>query len=522
VSRQERKTSRTEFIYDGMDVIQDRKSDGSGTSVVNYVNGLGIDDKLKQTAGSSTSYFLTDHLGSTVGLADQAGSITSQTSYDSFGNASSALPTRYGYTGREYDEYTGLMYYRARFYDPQIGRFISEDPIGFEGGDVNLYGYVWSNPLSYRDPLGLDGWGNDTADWLDERIRYAQQSYYYSDQEWIQNGVNDSVAQVLYGLSDLLRVGSGLGHAIYAEDENGYGRAAFVMMDVGRAAGLFTLFGGVATRFSGGVRGGPSPKACKVDVCFIAGTLVQTKDGEKPIEEVKEGDEVLSFDEETRQVEYKPVVRTFVRYSPILLSVYVEGESEPIGVTPEHPFYVHRARDGLMSGDDEESDEGEWVGAGELRVDDKVRLASGRWTRVIGVERRFGGATVYNFEVADNHNYFVGQLGALVHNECKFTYADVEEAIKRLESRGINPSAGQTHIDPDHVINLANAMQNDTFKPPTGFRDAMSRDASGTILQGHHRQIAGEMTGTQLPVRNVPGSNPAGSWSQIPRTPGRR
>jgi hypothetical protein len=58
VSRQERKTSRTEFIYDGMDVIQDRKSDSSGSSVVNYVNGPGIDDKLKQTVGSSMSYFV--------------------------------------------------------------------------------------------------------------------------------------------------------------------------------------------------------------------------------------------------------------------------------------------------------------------------------------------------------------------------------------------------------------------------------------------------------------------------------
>jgi RHS repeat-associated protein len=136
-----------------MDVIQDRKSDSSGSSVVNYVNGLGIDDKLKQTVGTTTSYFLTDHLGSTVGLVDQAGSVTSQTAYDSFGNATSSLPTRYGYTGRELDEYTGLYYYRARFYDSQIGRFISEDPIGFEGG-LNWYAYVENNPINLIDPEG--------------------------------------------------------------------------------------------------------------------------------------------------------------------------------------------------------------------------------------------------------------------------------------------------------------------------------------------------------------------------------
>jgi uncharacterized protein RhaS with RHS repeats len=47
------------------------------------------------------------------------------------------------------------MYYRARWYDPQVGRFISEDPIGFDGGDLNLYGYVVNNPANFRDPTGL-------------------------------------------------------------------------------------------------------------------------------------------------------------------------------------------------------------------------------------------------------------------------------------------------------------------------------------------------------------------------------
>ena len=59
------------------------------------------------------------------------------------------------FTGREYDSETGLYFYRARYYDPAIGRFISEDPIGFSGGDLNLYAYVRNNPVKYKDPLGL-------------------------------------------------------------------------------------------------------------------------------------------------------------------------------------------------------------------------------------------------------------------------------------------------------------------------------------------------------------------------------
>jgi RHS repeat-associated protein len=157
VVRQDKKTGRTEFTHDGMDVLQDRLQKGDTTTTTNYVNGLGIDDKLKVTTGSTSRYFLTDHLGSTVGIADSNGNITESATYDSFGRTlSSSLTTRYQYTGREADEKTNLMYYRARFYDSQIGRFTSEDPIGFKGGDVNLYGYVWNNPQHFTDPSGLD------------------------------------------------------------------------------------------------------------------------------------------------------------------------------------------------------------------------------------------------------------------------------------------------------------------------------------------------------------------------------
>jgi type VI secretion system secreted protein VgrG len=65
------------------------------------------------------------------------------------------LAMAYTFTGREWDKETGLYYYRARYYDPMEGRFISKDPIGFDGGDVNLYGYVGNNPENLTDPSGL-------------------------------------------------------------------------------------------------------------------------------------------------------------------------------------------------------------------------------------------------------------------------------------------------------------------------------------------------------------------------------
>ena len=152
------------YVYDARDVLIDLNADW--TVATTYLNAPGLDKHLRQTNTSTgVSYFLFDQVGSTAALADSSGNLLEQNAYDSFGNSSGSARTRYGYTGRERDSDTGMLYYRARFYDPQVGRFVSTDPVGFNGQDVNLYGYVWNNPVNYRDPLGLDGWGNDLADW---------------------------------------------------------------------------------------------------------------------------------------------------------------------------------------------------------------------------------------------------------------------------------------------------------------------------------------------------------------------
>ena len=78
--------------------------------------------------------------------------------YDSFGNMRLKphfIKQPFTYTGREFDLETGLYYYRARYYDARAGRFVTKDPIGFDGGDVNLYVYVKNNPIIFTDPFGL-------------------------------------------------------------------------------------------------------------------------------------------------------------------------------------------------------------------------------------------------------------------------------------------------------------------------------------------------------------------------------
>lgn len=140
----------TNFTYDGDDVAQDKTS----TNVITeYLNGPGIDNKIRQKSGNTLYYFAQDHLGSTTALTDSKGALTERETYDAYGNTVGSTKTRYGFTGRERDGLTGLMYYRARFYDPQLGRFISEDPVGLEGG-INAFAYVGNDPANTTDPLG--------------------------------------------------------------------------------------------------------------------------------------------------------------------------------------------------------------------------------------------------------------------------------------------------------------------------------------------------------------------------------
>lgn len=143
----------TNFTYDGADVVLDRTSNGASAE---YLNGPGIDNKIRQKGVSSktTYYFTQDRLGSISSLTGSNGSLVERQSYDAYGNSAGSANTRYGFTGRERDSVTGLMYYRARWYDPQLGRFISEDPIGLAGG-INQFGYVGNDPQNRVDPSGL-------------------------------------------------------------------------------------------------------------------------------------------------------------------------------------------------------------------------------------------------------------------------------------------------------------------------------------------------------------------------------
>jgi RHS repeat-associated protein len=136
------------YLYDGVDIIQET----SGGVKTNYIRTFNIDEPLTRVTGTDVKHYLKDGLGSVVGIVDDSGNLVSSISYDPYGNTTSTEP--FGYTGRENDG-TGLMYYRARYYSPEMLRFISRDPLQFAAGSVNFYSYVHNNPIKHTDPSGL-------------------------------------------------------------------------------------------------------------------------------------------------------------------------------------------------------------------------------------------------------------------------------------------------------------------------------------------------------------------------------
>ena len=147
------------YVYDREDILVENRNDSrSGYSTGRFFNihGPDIDEPVAYTNNGQMYFYHADGLGSVRIITDSAGSVTRRYSYDAYGNITASIIDRpYTYTGREYDDETGLYYYRNRYYDPKIGRFISKDPIGFAGGDVNLYNYVGGNPVNWVDPWGL-------------------------------------------------------------------------------------------------------------------------------------------------------------------------------------------------------------------------------------------------------------------------------------------------------------------------------------------------------------------------------
>ncbi len=127
-------------------------------NVTRYLSGGAIDQWLARSTSAGINWYLTDRLGSITGVTDSNGNLLNSTQYDSYGHiliqSNPIAADQLAFAGREFDAESGLYYYRSRYYNPDLGRFLSEDSIGFASGDFNISRFEANRPTGYIDPFG--------------------------------------------------------------------------------------------------------------------------------------------------------------------------------------------------------------------------------------------------------------------------------------------------------------------------------------------------------------------------------
>jgi len=137
--------------------------DGAYNITSYYIyDGIGL--VAKMTPSGSAYFYHYDGSGNTIAMTDSSGNMVNKYAYDEFGNlvnVEESVPNPFLFVGQYgvMDDDNGLLYMRARYYDPQVGRFINKDPISYLGG-LNLFTYVGNDPVDFIDPLGLLGWAD--------------------------------------------------------------------------------------------------------------------------------------------------------------------------------------------------------------------------------------------------------------------------------------------------------------------------------------------------------------------------
>ncbi|WP_435212528.1 RHS repeat-associated core domain-containing protein [Streptomyces sp. bgisy034] len=372
------------YLTDGANPLVEQ--DDSGETAATVATS-GLDEFLTRTEDGTTQVYLTDALGTVVGLAGMDGTVATTYAYDPYGTpaaSGTATSNPYTFTGRE-DDGTGLLYYRNRYYDPQTGRFVSQDPIGQAGG-VNLYQYALSSPTTYTDPLGnspliagcvIGGLADGGLSWLTQRLSGRKVN-------WGQVG-QDAAIGCLSGM-----LGAGIGSKL---------------------------------------------NRCAAPNSFTGDTPVLMADGtRRPIKDVEVGDEVVATDPQTGESGPRKVI-TLIQGTGKKKLVEITTDTGTVTATDGHPFWV--------------ADLHEWVAAGDLQRGQWLRTSAGTFVQITAVRSWSQHKDVYNLTINDLHTYYVqvGETSALVHNEsfkvCRVFEVDSHGvATPRYKLRKKDPDIG--------------------------------------------------------------------------------
>lgn len=515
---------RTEYIIDPnaylSKLLIQKDAEGKETYFIYGMGLIGQEDE----DGYKTYHF--DRRGSTTAITDENGVVTDRFDYGPYGelvNHAGDTDTPFLYNGRDgvMTDNNGLYYMRARYYNPEIKRFINQDILAGsinDGRTLNRYAYVNGNPVSLTDPFGLspsiggmgivhglldlismvDPFGvadlinagiyaleGDTFNAMLSLACAAVPAFLDAGAKGLKWGTKafkaTKAGQKLVNSTSKVfkyssRVTKTIKTAICRTASTKYGKIlkSKVAWDAVAGAGVSAagqkIVNGEVDWLQVGKDAVVSAVAGKITrkltgasdfidgFCFTADTLIATKVGSKQIKDVEVGDEVYSANPETGEKGLKKVTQVFVNETDTLIHVFV-GDEE-IRTTPTHPFWV----------------EGKgWIDAGYLVAGDKLRLYNGELLEVerVEVECLDEVIKVYNFEVEDWHTYYVSGSEVLVHNACKKKLSDdfilgnnrKESNMLINEYDNIKLGNGTPRIDPRtgrQTIFQANEIKNRT------------------------------------------------------------
>ncbi|MCW8199631.1 hypothetical protein D8B23_14675 [Verminephrobacter aporrectodeae subsp. tuberculatae] len=343
-----------------------------------------------------TVHYHNDHLGTPQRITDKSGTLVWAADYDAYGKAttrtttdtSKAVTNNLRYPGQYWDSETGLHYNDRRYYDPETGRYLSRDPIEFEGG-INLYTYAAAAPGRYTDPTG-------------EIIPVLLANYLRCN--LLCNAVGAATDQLLCG------------EVNWAENaKDCLTSCLWSMLPIPDPCGKLGTLISVGVGVAGGLNS------------FAGETLVHVRgaDGQparRPIAQIRTGDEVLAWDEmaahdgriqtglgarSTSATRYEKVTGIISNEKQQRLVHITLNSGNIISATDGHPFRTSEGwRDAILL-----KRGGQLLLGGDGNENDAAVTAT-----IIDVRVEIKTIRVYNLEVKNLHTFFVGEDGLLVHN----------------------------------------------------------------------------------------------------------
>lgn len=518
----------THFYYD-----DNRMIETEGDEAISYVFGLGLDEVITYRREGSDYYLHQKRLWNVAHVTDDKGSMVESYRYDPYGArsvfdengneiAETAFGNVLGYNGRPIEQHLELYNHRARWKDFRLGRFISPDPNGWIDG-MNVYVSALNNQTTFFDPMGtstteflsglkdgfkdrfLGGWWDTFTTIADivinigdyvETLRTMLRALTDPDvratawgaiKEAVQEELADAWNIVEGAVSALAgkityRAGLRLGEAL------GW-LAARLMRGGGSIAAFFAKIGSRVTNILRKIRNRDGRCPGTGSGCFLAGTIVITRDGTRNIEDVKVGDEVLSRNEETGKQQYKKVVRLFRGHTSRVVYLRV-ARVIPNGVEENHdrgffdgkPYTISLGPKPITDEQTIRSTIGHpywvkgigWVHAVDLQVGDHLLESENAEFIVSEINIDTEEAYYYNFEVEDWHTYFVAEkthsAGVWVHNTgCPPRDPVHADLLEQQGMKEIPPPTGRGMQNPKIAEavergNIAHAIRAERFR----------------------------------------------------------